>query len=359
MADNLVVILGAGAAHDLIPQPSDRSIREEIYRPPLTKDLFLMHNNLEQFFSDFPGVESVLGDIRSLSKADGTAVSLEKYLRNLRESNDSFRRIQFRHFSPYLQKLFYLLTQRFCYQPVNYNRLLNETLGDRFRKVLYLTLNYDLLFDKALHSHPGTQFNINDESIAKYIPRDEKWSYIKLHGSVDWGKKIKTEQVKNPGRSLGSLIDNINQLGDSLEQALDDKILIGKSYDIGDSGLKYNPTDFDLTYPVLGVPVDGDSKACCDPNHTEYLQNYLNECQDFLVIGFSGIDKDVLDLLDKKNNGFRKVVIVTNSEDSSRDALMRFMDYGSLSQKLQTHIVPYGTGFSNFLDKDLLRKEFY
>ncbi len=358
--NNLTVILGAGASHDLIPKASwDRSVKEDIYKPPLTKDLFLMHKNLEQYFTDFPGVKSVLADIRAIPMQTDSAISLEKFLKGLRDSPDKFRRIQFRQFAPYLQKLFYLISQRFCYQPDNFNRLLNLTLGNKFDNVLFLTLNYDLLFDIALEAHDHTNFNINDNDIRKYIPSGANWSYIKLHGSIDWSRPIKSEFVKNPGRTLPSLIDNIRQLGDSLEQALDDKVLIGKSYDFTDVNLKFNPEDIALSYPVLGVPIDDESKTICDALHLEHLNKFLNECQDFLVVGFSGIDKDVLDLLDKKQNGFRKVVIVTKTEKGSRDAVMNFMSYGELSQKLQGSLDPFSGGFSRFLDERKFEKAFY
>jgi len=58
--------------------------------------------------------------------------------------------------------------------------------GSEFDQVLFLALNYDLLLEKAITSYDDVPFDHLDS----YLPRKKKWSLIKPHGSVNWGRQL-------------------------------------------------------------------------------------------------------------------------------------------------------------------------
>ena len=67
-----------------------------------------------------------------------------------------------------------------------YDTLVSTLLGSKFDQVLFLALNYDLLLERAITSYDDVPFDHLDS----YLPRKKKWSLIKPHGSVNWGRQL-------------------------------------------------------------------------------------------------------------------------------------------------------------------------
>lgn len=351
MAINLTVILGAGAAFDVVNLQSNQ-IKDSNFRPPITANLFHTHKDWEDEYMKFPAVASVIEELRNRIPNRRTSVDVENLLKDLKESPKQHRNDTFREFPLYLQRFFTVVSERYCRKPSNYMTLIGKVFDLDLAKVVFVTTNYDLLFDQALHHHPATKgFSISDSSMSKYIA-NENWAYLKLHGSVDWGRRIKEDMIKNKSNILAGLVDNVRQLGESLETALERDIMRDYSF---------NQDSRELIYPAISVPV-GESKLNCRDEHVQALRNHLNNCQHFLVIGFSGYDKDVLSLLDAKEGGFGQVLFVSSSKESASEARDKFMIYGKLGQKLQMHTNIYnGNGFDEFVRSsnglnDYLRK---
>lgn len=343
MSVNLTVILGAGAARDVV-NPESNQVKTQtsgqIFRPPTTVDLLHTHKDWEDEYMNFPAVASVIEELRNRVPDKRTAFDIENLLRELKESNKQHRNDTFREFPLYLQRFFTAVSERYCRKPSNYMTLISKIFDLDINKVIFVTTNYDLLFDQALHHHPATKgFSISDPDMNKYIT-DEKWAYIKLHGSIDWGRRIKESMVKNRSNTLPGLVDNVRQLGDLLETALETDIIRDSSF---------NQDDKELIYPAISVPV-GESKLNCRDDHVRTLEKHLSNCQHFLVIGFSGYDEDMLKMLDKKDGGFGKVLFVSGSEESASKAREKFMGFDGLGGKLQMHANIYrGNGFDEFV----------
>lgn len=340
MAVKLTVILGAGAAVDVV-NPQLNQVRNGIFRPPTTADLLHTHRDWEDEYMNFPAVASVIEELRSRTSNKRTSVDIENLLKELKESPKQHRNNTFREFPLYLQHFFTAVSEQYCRKPSNYMTLIGKVFDLDLDGVIFLTTNYDLLFDQALHHHPATEefFSISDPNMNKYIT-SKMWAYIKLHGSIDWGRQIKEDMVKNRSSTLPGLVDNIRQLGEHLETALENNIIRDPSF---------NANDRKLIYPTVSVPV-GESKFNCREEHIDLLKKHLNNCQHFLVIGFSGYDKDVLKLLDEKEGGYGQVLFVSGSEDSANKAREQFGTFGGLGQKLQMHASIYkGNGFDEFV----------
>lgn len=338
MSLNLTVILGAGAALDVV-HPTSNQVKDAIYRPPITANLFTTHRNWEDEYSKFPAVVSVVQELRNSLPQNHTSIDVEKFLGWLKDSPNPIRNAQFREFPLYLQRYFTAVSDNYCRTPANYFTLINKIFDLDLGKVVFLTTNYDLLFDKALHHSPATNFSISNPNMTKYIS-EEKWAYIKLHGSIDWGRRIKEEKIKNKGNALTTLIDNVDQLGANLENSLIPDIIRDNNF---------NQATRELIYPAISVPV-GQSKLNCLEDHVTKLKEHLNNCQNYLVIGFSGFDEDVLNLLNQKEGSFSKILFVSGSEQSANQARDKFINHKTLGQKLQMHTEIYkGNGFDEFI----------
>lgn len=338
MPINLTVILGAGASLDVV-NPISNQVKYPEYRPPITANLFNTHRDWEDQYADFPAVVSVIQELRDSMPGRHTSVDVEKFLKWLKDSPNPNRNSQFREFPLYLQRYFTAVSDQYCRMPSNYMTLINKIFDLPLAKAVFVTTNYDLLFDKALYHNPATNFSISSADMAKYIS-EEKWAYIKLHGSIDWGRRIKEEKIKNRGNQLETLIDNVSQLGKDLENSLEPEII---------RDMTFNQRNRELIYPAISVPV-GQSKLNCLDSHVSVLKEHLNNCQHFLIIGFSGYDQDILDLLDQKTGGFGKVLFVSGTESSADEVRRKFMTYKTLGQKMQTHCEIYrGNGFDEFI----------
>lgn len=338
MAVNLTVILGAGAAVDVV-NPTSNQVKNRIFRPPITANLFHTHRDWEDEYIKFPAVATVIEELRHAVPRNRTAVDVESFLKGLKESSNSHRNAQFREFPLYLQRYFTAVSDNYCRIPSNYVTLINKIFDLDLDKVIFLTTNYDLLFDKALYHHPSTAFSISNPDMEKYIANKD-WAYIKLHGSIDWGRHIKESAVKNKSSTLPGLIDNVRQLGETLETSLESEIARDSSF---------NQENRELFYPAISVPI-GESKFNCPDKHVNKLKEHLNKCQHFLVIGFSGYDEDILKLIDEKEGEFGQVLFVSGSEKSAGSARGKFDDFGGLGQKLQNHTDIYsGNGFDEFI----------
>lgn len=340
---NLTVILGAGASFDVVNSQSSDLLKDHHglrFRPPVTANLFNTHEEWAEEYKKFPAVASLVQELRQALPAKHTSVNVEDFLRLLKESSKPHRNNQFRQLPLYLQHYFYRVSINYCKWPANYSILINKIFDLDLDKVIFATTNYDLLFDQALELNSATEFVLNDTAPNKYI-RDKDWAYIKIHGSVDWGRSIKDSLIKNRGNTLPALLNNVSQLGASLEDALEQEIVIDKSFT--------NENERKLIYPAISVPI-GESKFNCWPDHIQVLEDHLNQCQNYLIIGFSGYDKDILKMLDEKDDGFGQVLFVSSSEDNANKAREQFISFGDLGQKLQMHADIYqGNGFDEFV----------
>lgn len=301
------------------------------YQSPLTSRLFLMHRNLEPILDWYPKAYTAIGTMRNRFGA-GDTITLEGMLRELKESKEQSKLGQFKQMPLYLQHLFSEICLNYCRHPMNYATLVSETSRSDISEVAYITLNYDLFLETALNRENGQIFN----SIDDYIPTDKNWIYAKLHGSINWGKKIKAQALRNNGDHINALLDNVERL--SLETDLEAEIEIDASY-------KERPSHVLHMYPAMTVPVDNKYEFNCPTSHINRLKAFLKDCTNFLIIGVSGKDKDLLDLLRTHVSHVNLVCMVGGKHVS--DAQMRFKE--AIPQFSSAGWRMYDDGFSSFL----------
>jgi hypothetical protein len=326
VAEDLVIIIGAGASHDCAVMrrgdgKSPYTLRDPDgdWRPPLTRSLFEPRATFAPILDDYPAAQAAAADIRALidtAAPPDQAFALERYLREtLKESNSEDDRYRFRQIPLYLQHLLHEVSRQYTTDPENYHRLVNAALRSGLKNVTFITLNYDTILDRLLFQRTlrGT-LSGNPEDMSDYVRKDRRWALFKLHGSVNWVRRVLTPidelplpREFDPGpvftgwfAATESQIDE-DQLDPTIELRVTDHV-----YELRFVGNR-------LYYPALSVPIGPDTQLLnCPKFHLDALRERLRRMGNticVLVVGFSGLDVEVIDLLAEEGRSIRKLSI--------------------------------------------------
>jgi hypothetical protein len=152
--------------------------------------------------------------------------------------------------------------------------------------VLFLVLNYDTLLEQALALFPRIDFS----NIESYVRQDQQVKIVKLHGSINWFKQI--GGTNQPWEDLVSSQDVLQRTPDN---AIYIEHTPGPLMSVVITGTGNRP------YPILTAPLAGKGMAdlVCPSAHIQAAKDFLKDCRKYLIIGTSGLDQDLLALLDE------------------------------------------------------------
>jgi len=332
-----IVVLGAGASFDCV---SDQVSSVPEFLPPLVTGLF--DKRYEEILNEYPLAEQLAPEIRRATSS-GRQVALEAYLRDeLLHSEHPDLRWRYHAIPLYLQHLLFEVSQQFTLHPDNYDSLIMEAL--RLDKVTFVTLNYDTLLDKRL------AIDGQIEAMRDYIHVGRKWALVKLHGSVNWGRRL-IRQDNSPFRYGGepaaigvrrrpeTFAKYYAQRGEDFEvdreielrpqESLTETRVHWSSAGTG-GGLISPPTELAaLYYPALAVPLGAEDETVCPDDHVEHVRQHQQLAPgglNVLVIGYSGVDNEVRKLLAWGGRPLASLLVVNGTRESSlaaADALTR------------------------------------
>ena len=295
------VILGAGASHDVWNPGSPPA--DEAYRPPLAIDLFNIgaHPSFATTLGRYSGADD-------LAHLLAERPDIEESLRRLAFHSDAVTRRQFKEIPPYLRDLIHLTTDTFAHKPGCYLELTQALLADHPHDVLFLVLNYDTLLERFLYRR-----NLRFETIDDYVDPDRQAKIVKLHGSTDWFVTM--------GDINEDWFELVNDF-DIFQKPPPEQIVIGEG--IGD--VSTAEVDGNRLYPLLTAPLAGkDSSAVvCPTEHRKVAEEFLADCGKLLIIGTSGQDDDLLDLLNDSLGADINRIIHVVGKDGAKGTLQRF-----------------------------------
>jgi len=340
MGTRLAVILGAGASYDCA-SIGVTSI-DHNYRPPLTSGIFEGRRPFQTILEKYPKARTLASTI-AVRVTRGEP--LEAVLRGLRNSKEEHIIRQFWQIPLYLQELFGEISFNYTSEAENYSYLANRLLGSEFEKVAFVTLNYDLLLEKSvgtITSNSGIQWKPKELSF--YVELNRKWMLIKLHGSVNWGRVLVTRR-RMGGWTHEGMLDHFDALALSLERSLVRDITVLSSHQ--DRSIQTGGTH-NLCYPAISVPVEGKYEFVCPKEHVDAAKDFLSSCHNFLIIGASGKDKDLLELLRDNIKKTDVVGFVEASQDAVQEVEDRFL---AEVPQFRTQRLPlqYIEGFGGFI----------
>jgi hypothetical protein len=345
----LVVLIGAGASFDCTSADVQK---DADLTPPLVKDLFAQRGTFARILNAYPLAAMAAAEIRSTLPNE--AIALEAYLsERLRASTDDYARRRYRQIPLYLQELFHRISAPaspdelspvgFTRQPDNYDVLLNATLS--LDRVVYITLNYDTLLDQRLGSY-STGFR----TLADYIPANRNWTLAKLHGSINWARPLTRELAADRGQMpREAYVEHVNGL-DELEL---DRHVVMRGGDL--ETMRFNGGRI-VYYPALSAPLGAADELSCPPEHVAHLKRVLGEMGEInlLVIGYSGLDQEVLQLLAESTTGLSQLLVANGTSEASVAA----------ADKIATALghegafpadAPYRGGFGDLVSSGALR----
>ncbi len=299
MAVPLVVILGAGASRG----SADYAGR---LPPPLTIDLFE-----EAVYGDHLRVYDLAhqaGRYITQERRNDDTLGLEHALHGLRTSEFGHHRQMALAVPPYLQALLHAVSEQHYSEAFRYDRLIERLL--RLDFVCFITLNYDLLLDRRLNALHRL------ETFDDYISSDKNWWLIKPHGSVNWYHRA--GQSFDPAAPPKGLHWSEDEYECELPTASLRRI---RGVDPGSETVRY---------PALAMPEGPDDRLVLPGKHAAYTRERLRGAHqvDLLVIGYSGLDTKVLDLMKSTDPNVRRLTIVDRGLDRAMLVRERLRETG-------------------------------
>ena len=280
------VILGAGASYDVHGEGSKLMSSGETYRPPLAKELFDIsgRQGFHDILSQYPDAEILTQQLAPLIiKGE---ISIEKELMRYSTHDSPTIREKFKQIPAYLRDLLYRSSKDYTRTPSSYVELALALLEDKPHDVLFISLNYDDLLESAITKmYPDLDFH----NLSQYINNDKHLKIVKLHGSINWFRLMSNDENKGWYEAL-SYFD--------ISQVVHERDIIIKhrlQSVCAERGINNH-----WLYPVLTAPLasKGISDAVCPDSHITAVKEFLSTCQKFLVIGTSGLDDDLLSIVD-------------------------------------------------------------
>jgi len=331
----LTVILGAGASYDCVP-PNTATVRPE-FHPPLTKDLFSLRTSFDRILARYQKATGLSQDIRTrLSQGENLESILQEYAS---ESSLTFKK-QYWEVPLYLQEVLGEVSKHYV-DPggaTSFATLVHEVERSDYDEVMYLTLNYDRFMEQAIEKVYGDRV----DHMGAYTPRDKKWFLVKLHGSVNWGRRL-----RNPFEWVGNEAAMFDSFDSDLSWDKEIRMLSGhQQHD------RY--IDKDYYYPALAVPIEGKDNFVCPGPHVEKAGNFLEKCTDFLIIGFAALDQPVLELLGNVAE-VRKLTIIDKNNVEGKKVLDKIIRANSRFSGYPADVLHSAT-FSDFMEHLHLRK---
>lgn len=343
------VILGAGASMDVGGEGSSIKLLGSHWKPPLAKDLFAIsdHPKYQEVLTKYPGAEFLTQNLAPLISSG--QINVETALRKYAEHPDSLIRQHFKHIPPYIRDLVYRSSTKYTYSPSSYVQLITNLLAEHKHDLLFIVLNYDNLLEAALSSlNPLHQF----DSISKYIVGYDYAKVIKLHGSINWFKQIAQDRNKY------TWIEAVNRT-DILKTVPEDEIFV---IDSVPSTAEYSPPGSNRwVYPVLTAPLAGKNPkdSVCPKSHISELEQFLNNCHKFLIVGTSGLDEDLMALIDTalgSDTKLYRLVHVVDTKKGADEVAIRFRQNVRAFKNSIEQANVFKLGFKQYMNHPLFQQ---
>lgn len=334
------VIFGAGASHDafyefdspssILNNSQSPNIEEVInyfkrvdsenfnFKLPLTKDLFKKHirDHAKIVIDEMP-------DFNAFADSFNIKSNLENELDvliDLIESNPENKLLKVKYVSVilYLQTLFLSMSTKYGQiGRSNYNVLLSDAINHsiiRAEEVIFISFNYDILFDTAFETYLGREIKHIDDYISKEM------KLFKPHGSCNWIKHTSEDFLNPTLSSVNTFYSNPDILLKELANN-DSEIVIDKSPNT------YHPTNgnnYRFKIPQITIPIYKKDKFIMPDKHEKLLKEKLQEVTDVLIVGWRGTEKKFIETLEQNLKKVKRFNYIMGNQDSTHNLVPLF-----------------------------------
>jgi hypothetical protein len=273
----LAVVLGAGASYDVW---NEGTIESRDWRPPLTRELFRIdiRPTFAPILQYYPGAAALVQELGPLS-ADQSSFDLENKLREYADHSDPRVRRLYKEIPLYLRDVIAEARTHHVRWPGCYAQLVKGVLADEPHRVLFIVLNYDDFIEQALEP-----YDLGVTKLEDYVREDRQALVVKVHGSIDWFYSIPS--------NADNLFEAIRMLDISTPLR---PFSLAPERRRGPLGHQRRP----WLHPIMTAPLAGKGamNMVCPDDHILAARQFLSDCGRLMVIGTSGKDDDVFELL--------------------------------------------------------------
>ncbi len=331
--NTLTIILGAGASYDCADRTTANQVNVQ-WRPPLAREIFAQR--FDGILNWYPLVTARLDELRTKLAKNGNFEELFRDLLESAERNQAYWPLQV---PLYIRHLFWTISQDYYQGSSKFDTLVRCVLESSFERIMFINLNYDLFLEDALTNYDRHEF----DTLGSYAPKSKKWLFVKPHGSVNWAKVLKDCPRASYGSFLPTQLEKMPIFSSEL-------VVVNwhrhhHTFEIPGDG----PDGY--LYPQLVIPTDRPKEFVCPQDQVDQAKTVLQACGKFLLIGFSGRDGDVVELLRSIPNG-SCLEIVSDSKREAREVFKRMSSRVPSLASMELELSFHGSGFSKFLESE-------
>ena len=351
----VLVIVGAGASFECLPQDVHDRLRASPefrnYRPPLARQLFDLRESFGTVLEDHQECAPIVGKLRRILGANRDA-SIEQELEKVQaEAGDYLPdRVALIELRRYLQEIlgkcgdWILQSSHGDTLYAELVRRIGRWRHEAREPVTIVNFNYDTILDRALETNAGLDLRWPEAYMG------DEWRYLKLHGSVDWYRKIPapSESTARDRRAATRFLA-LPQAGDNgSEHFGSDQLLIAPP------GLNVLEGTWDtILLPAVAVPYETKFAFECPREHLDELDRGLRETLSILVIGWRGSERHFLDRLGAYLPGKAPAILIVSDKD---EGARQTMDNLASAKLAEDRARLTAGGFRGFLQSDLLEQ---
>jgi len=364
--ETLLVILGAGASHDCLPEPlGKKTVRVQRLEPlpladvlpPLTKELADGRPLQNELLAEWPDAGPVIDYLRRGLKATGAdgspATTLE---RALGEYQDGVERVP--------ERRRHLLTTRFYLRDLlwrctdymksasltggitNYLTLGSDVLdwcagGDRC--AVFVDFNYDLLLEDAF----SRLWGFDALSMKSYLAHD-RITLLKPHGSVQWHWPVLGSERTAYGYDPRLLARK--SINAALTATIEQDQLFTLRFPTHDWGYSSQVT-LPLLIPAIALPIERKPELIWPKEQQERLSSLQGMVSRVLIVGWRAAEPEFLQLIRPLVRVDAKWLVVTGGDSSraQREAAEVIENLRSALQLPRMDTITYDKGFRTLL----------
>ncbi len=315
----LLIVIGAGASYDCLPQHVTRPYDYESNRLPLANNLFSTLPTQNSFLEKY-NLMGLASPLRSRSKIQADKFDIEAELANIfevankRRDPNTLQHLFKARF--YLHSLIKTLSKRtlnlanshtvyvdFLYKLKNW---VDESPSKRLVDIV--VFNYDDLIEQAMKE----VYSYDWYSKTKLRPLNaytagKNLNIYKPHGSINWGRKILRDDTNLSYNSLENIFNKFYELElTNTIQFIDPDIIENDNL----------PKQF---VPAIAVPFKGKVDFAESPQSMQAsMVKATQEANKIITFGWKGADEHFTDLL-KTNNKIDDVYIVSPTAETFLD----------------------------------------
>lgn len=324
----LLVVFGAGASYDSVPH-----IDPEAYlpaRPPLAYQLFDERTKFVEAMSRFERCKDIIPALRNATGEQSIEQVLAKFQREAPEYRKRYAQLAAIQF--YLHFALWTCENewRHLHKGItNYRWLLDKLAHWQQKskeKVIFVTFNYDTIFEESFSLFCGLRFVNFDCYLKERV--------FKLHGSVSWAREVKTPLRRDI--AYGDMYLQVIDGADHLE--ISDRFRFVTEYPM-------STLNEVALYPALAIPVENKNSFECPSSHVESLKELLPQVTKILTIGWRAKETHFLKMLGVTASNPPHLFTVSGSPNASKETHINMLGGGVKFSKAL-----YGSGgFTHFL----------